>query len=265
MKELIDLTGRRYGYLTVLGRDYDRKTRGKVFWMVQCDCGTIKSVDGSPLRDGRTKSCGCRKRERFIQMTHTQYTDLHKENKRLSSIWYSMINRCYLETHKQYHNYGGRGIAVCNEWRSQAGFEAFVEWAKANGYNDHLTLDRIDVNGCYCPDNCRWISHKQQQNNRTNNRYVEHNGETKTLTEWCNDLGLNYRHIEHRVRDLGMPFDVAIVMDGLPKIIYNGKEITIRRVAQMEHIDYKKLLYKILVEDEEPDAAIRMIQQMEQG
>lgn len=106
-------------------------------------------------------------------------------NTRLHKIWHSMYCRCYYKSTNQYKNYGGRGIKVCEEWKHIQGFINFYNWAINNGYEETLTLDRIDNNKGYCPSNCRWITPKEQSNNRRNNVYYTFNGETKTSKQWC--------------------------------------------------------------------------------
>lgn len=123
-----------------------------------------------------------------------------------------MKKRCYLKCNHDYKNYGARGIAVCDEWRND--FMAFYNWSMANGYNDTLTIDRIDVNGNYEPNNCRWCNMKQQARNRRNNIYFTYNGETHCLTDWCEILGLNRKTIYERLRH-GWSYKRAL---GLEKI-----------------------------------------------
>lgn len=106
-------------------------------------------------------------------------------NTRLHKIWHSMYCRCYYPTTNQYKNYGGRGIKVCEEWKHTQGFINFYNWAINNGYKENLTLDRIDNNKGYCPENCRWKTPKEQSNNRRNNVCYTFNGETKTSKQWC--------------------------------------------------------------------------------
>lgn len=106
-------------------------------------------------------------------------------NTRLHKIWHSMYCRCYYPTTNQYKNYGGRGIKVCEEWKHTEGFINFYNWAINNGYKENLTLDRIDNNKGYCPENCRWKTPKEQSNNRRNNVCYTFNGETKTSKQWC--------------------------------------------------------------------------------
>jgi len=119
-------------------------------------------------------------------------------NTRLHHIWKSIKQRCYNPNNNRYSNYGGRGITVCDEWRNS--FNAFYEWAMANGYADDLTIDRKDTNGNYEPSNCCWATQKEQQNNRRNNCLITHNGETHTLAEWAAITGLKYQTIQRRLK-----------------------------------------------------------------
>ena len=126
---------------------------------------------------------------------------------RLLNIWNSMKQRCYNENHEAYSRYGGREISVCDEWRNDS--YAFREWAVANGYRDDLTLDRIDVNGNYCPENCRWVTRKEQNNNRTDNLILTIDGKTQSLPEWAEELGLSYNGIYYRLRK-GWPIEKVL-------------------------------------------------------
>lgn len=119
---------------------------------------------------------------------------------RLHRIWHSMYCRCYYPTTNQYKNYGGKGIKVCEEWKHIEGFVNFYNWAKKNGYEENLTLDRIDNNKDYCPSNCRWITLKQQSNHRTNNVYYTFNGETKTSKQWCEIFNISQTTLLDRLK-----------------------------------------------------------------
>lgn len=119
---------------------------------------------------------------------------------RLHSIWHSMYCRCYYQTTNQYKNYGGRGIKVCEEWKHSDGFINFYNWAIKHGYKDTLTLDRIDNNGDYCPENCRWVSAQEQSNHKTNNVWYTYKGVTKTGAQWCKTFGIKYMTFLDRLK-----------------------------------------------------------------
>lgn len=256
MPPLKDLTGERFGRLTVLRRDTDRIKKNCVYWVCRCDCGAIKSVESMKLKSGRTKSCGCRKRDFFYQMSHTEFSDFHNANKRIYKIWHSMNSRCFNENHKSYKNYGKRGITVCDEWQGELGFVNFLNWSNEHGYQDELSIDRIDVNGNYCPENCRWITKRKQQWNKRTSRLITYNGETKALAEWCNILGFTSNTLRHRLDILSLPFEVAVSMESVPKAIYKGKEWRLPSLAQYKHVDYKSLLHAVLVDHEDVEHAV---------
>ena len=136
------------------------------------------------------------------------------KHSRLSTIYNGMKYRCYCPNYKGYKNYGARGITVCREWLNKErihtyahnnptkGFLAFQKWALANGYSDKLTLDRIDNNKGYCPENCRWVTAKVQNNNRRSNLLITYKGRTQTLKQWCDELSLSYAKIFQRLNRL---------------------------------------------------------------
>ena len=203
MSKAIDLTGQRYGRLTVEKRDFAR-SHG-IYWMCRCDCGNRKSVHAGNLRSGSTKSCGCLHDENSKK---TKWKTHGESGTKLYRVWQTMRARCYKTYDDRYNNYGGRGIEVCAEWRNS--FEPFRDWALANGYREGLTIDRIDVNGNYEPSNCRWITNKEQQNNRTNNLLLTYNGKTQTLTQWAEETGINEMALRSRIKKLKWPVERAL-------------------------------------------------------
>lgn len=141
-----------------------------------------------------------------------------KSDTRLYSIWCDMKRRCYNPKNKRYSRYGGRGISVCEEWKDD--FQAFYEWAIDNGYDEHLTIDRINVNGNYEPSNCRWVTWKEQQRNTSRNRYITVNGETKTIAEWSEITGIKPDVIKDRLNKLHWTEEEAVT---IPTMRMGGK------------------------------------------
>ena len=189
-----DLTGQRFGKLTVV--EIAEHIKGKhIKWRCVCDCGKALEVLGCNLTTGHTKSCDCYKRQRTSEtkITHGM------SNSRLNHIWKTIHSRCELNSNKSYKDYGGRGITVCSEWKY---FESFMEWAMENGYQEHLTIERINVNGNYEPSNCKWVTIKEQANNKTNNVFITYKGETKTLAQWAEYLDLPYKTLYNRLKFL---------------------------------------------------------------
>lgn len=186
------MLGKRFGRLTVIEFAGITKTR-KSMWICKCDCGSITSpICGYKLRGGLTQSCGCLKVEKVIERS-TKHKKCHT---RLYRIWAGMKDRCYNPGATKYHRYGARGITVCEEWLND--FQAFYDWAMANGYRDDLTIDRIDNDSNYCPENCRWANNEAQCNNRGHQILVVINGELKTLAQVAKENGLKYRTVHAR-------------------------------------------------------------------
>jgi len=194
-----DLTGKRFNRLVVLKR-VENGNGFKSRWKCLCDCGNETIVAGTNLKTGEVKSCGCLK--------HLQRDTHHLSGTRLYSIWNAMKNRCYLKTHSAYSYYGGRGITVCDEWKTD--FESFYKWAINNGYSESLTIDRVDNNKSYCPDNCRWVPQEVQVNNRRSCVLITYKGETKNLMQWCKLLNLPYKLMHQRMYLKNISFEEAI-------------------------------------------------------
>lgn len=188
-----DLTGATYGRLTVIS--YAGKTkRNRTLWNCICECGNKVVAQSDRLKVGDKKSCGCVNHDIRSKTCAKRNTTHGKRNTRLYVVWWDMRRRCNDAKVPEYKNYGARGIKVCAEWESS--FETFYRWAMANGYDETAkrgacTIDRIDVNGDYCPENCRFVDLMVQAGNKRNNRFITHNGKTMTQSEWGRYYGKN--------------------------------------------------------------------------
>ncbi len=200
--KFIDLTGKRFFRWTVIKRVQNDKNNNPQY-LCKCDCGNEKIIRGYALKRGASKSCGCLIKD----IARTQHTTHGKTNTRLFSIWHGIKKRCFNNNNKDYKNYGGRGITICDEWKND--FKTFYEWAMANGYADNLSIDRIDNNGNYEPSNCRWVTLKEQANNRNNTKKITYKNETKSITEWAKILGIKKTTLFYRLKK-GLPFEKAI-------------------------------------------------------
>lgn len=201
MSKLKDLTGQRFGRLTVVERadDYISPHGRKIVrWKCLCDCGNYIDVSVVHLRQGDTLSCGCLGTERRRAAAQRPKHGLSRS--RIYHIFTGMKIRCNNVNAPNYYLYGGRGIKVCDEWMGKDGFVKFYEWALANGYDDSLTIDRVDVNGNYEPSNCRWVDIKTQCNNTRNSVKLTYNGETLTAAQWAERIGRDRHTIYGRLR-----------------------------------------------------------------
>lgn len=196
-----DLIGKTFYRLHVDSEAPTRIKQGgrkRRYYNCVCDCGSRLVVPRDSLISGKRKSCGCLFRE-----TSTKHGEIKT---RLYKTWGNMVNRCTNPRNPHWANYGGRGIRVCERWKD---YISFRDWALRNGYNEALTIDRIDNNGNYDPANCRWVDDYVQANNKRNNRLITYNGETKTIAEWAETLGFPYKTLHHRF-SLGWSVDRAL-------------------------------------------------------
>ena len=190
-----NIIGRRFGILTVINRDYNYVNPKHTKWICLCDCGNIKSIFRNSLIGGRTQSCGCmqNKGKKGINQTH----GLSKT--RIYHEWASMRRRCK-QNSTDAKSYFYRGISVCEEWENN--FMAFYEWSIHNGYSDSLTIDRINNDMGYSPENCQWITNEKQQSNKSNTVKVRYNGKDYCLRSLCRELNFPYKTAHKRYQKM---------------------------------------------------------------
>lgn len=191
--KLKDLTGQRFGRLLVLklaGKSNDNHYK----WLCQCDCGNTKIIIGRDITSGKTKSCGCFAR----QLTSIRTLKHNMHGTKIYHIWISIKQRCNNSNNHKYKDYGGRGIKICKGWEND--FMSFYNWSINNGYKEGLSIDRINNDGNYEPQNCRWVTMKEQANNRRNNHYIVYKSEIHTITEWSRIIGISSSTIQRRIK-----------------------------------------------------------------
>lgn len=187
-----DLTGKTFGRWTVLEKT--RKQQRNQVYLCRCECGNMREVTQSNLTQGKSQSCGCLQKE----LTSKRFTTHGMRKSRLYDIYANMKARCTNPNNKRYDSYGGRGIGICQDWNNS--FDAFKKWALSHGYSDDLTIDRINVDGDYCPENCRWANQEQQSNNQQKTIWIEILGERRSLKQWTTFMGWNYGTYSARYR-----------------------------------------------------------------
>lgn len=188
------LVGQRFGRLLVV-EEMSRRKRRRIVYKCKCDCGNYTYVTADDLKSGHTQSCGCYMRE----CTRDKFTTHGNSKDRLYIVWVGIKARCYNKNHHSYRNYGGRGIAVCEEWRDN--YEAFRQWALDNGYDSNAergvcTLDRIDNDKDYEPSNCRWANMQKQMNNTRRNVKLHLFGDVYTISEASRKFGIKYGNLQ---------------------------------------------------------------------
>ena len=213
-----DLVGQKFNRLTVIKfiPPSERTVRG-YNWLCQCECGKMIKANANKLKSGMQQSCGCLKEEMKYNIGNVNKKYKYS-NKRLYGVYKAMLNRCYNPNGREYKNYGGRGITVCDEWLGEYGYDAFAEWAISTGYDINAeygdcTIDRNDVNKGYSPDNCSWKTNKQQQSNRRDTIILSYNGEKHSMKEWSEILGISYSKILYHVHK-GKTLEQIIDMNG---------------------------------------------------
>lgn len=194
MGKVHNLSGQRFGRLVAIEQS-GYSNDGQAKWLCLCDCGGRAVIVAGHLRSGHTQSCGCLKGDsiRKLSVTHGS------TNTRLYTIWTGIKQRCLNPVNPAFCDYGKRGVKICNEWKES--FSNFQHWAYLNGYRDNLTIDRINVHGDYCPQNCRWITKSEQSNNRRTSRYIKYCGFKRTVKDWCDFLRIQRFPFDHAVQE----------------------------------------------------------------
>ena len=185
-----NLSGQRYGMVVVTDKYFVKN--GRVYWMCRCDCGNTFVRRSDIIKHPDVKSCGCyqKKRNKTSSLKHGDGSN-KSEYHRLYHSWQSMKNRCLNEKYVQFKDWGGRGITICDEWLGENGYINFKKWALSHGYNEKLTLDRIDVNGNYEPSNCRWITKTEQNKNTRKCKHIKYNDKYYTSPELGRLFGIS--------------------------------------------------------------------------
>lgn len=187
--------GLHFGLLEVLCIGFFSNKKGgqkKTYVYCLCDCGQLKAIDIGALQSGNTRSCGCIRR-----MFPNGKGKGHGIKGRLARIRGGMQQRCYNPNNTAYNNYGGRGITICDEWLNNP--LSFYTWATNSGYTDNLTIDRIDNDGPYSPENCRWVSQEDNCRNKRTNHLLTLNGKTITISGWSDELGIKKQTLRMRI------------------------------------------------------------------
>lgn len=250
MPKALDLTGQKFGLLTVLQMNPERTAAGKIRWGVLCDCGTHKTMNGSHLTSGWVKSCGCTRAENVKKVCVTHGMTGTREHK----IWVGMRQRCFNEKNPDYKHYGGRGITVCEQWKDS--FESFYADLGPCPTEEH-TLERREVNGNYEPNNCFWATREEQANNTRRNTFVEYQGKLYTVAELAKlpkvvEKRISYATLYYRIFRYGFSVEKAINEEVKPPqfqtkhfFTYEGKTLSLSEWAKIKNINYQTLRDRI--------------------
>lgn len=228
-----EIIGKRFGYLTIL-KTFKGQYKRHYYAECKCDCGKfiIRRIDSLKRYVSENTSCGCVSYKDNKRVTH------NLSKCRLYRIYSGLKQRCYYKKHKDYKEYGGRGIKVCSEWLSD--FMNFYNWAINNGYNENLTIDRINVNGNYEPDNCRWITEAEQHYNTRRNRTYTYNGETHCIEDWCKIYKIKRSCLYSRLVDYKWDIEKALTTPPRKK-----RNINLREYAQILGTSSQNLCNKL--------------------
>lgn len=237
-----ELNGKKFNRWTVL----DGSSSDKI--LCKCECGTIRSVRKYAIINGHSLSCGCLQKENAAKSCISR-TRHGKHKHPIYVCWTHMKERCFTKTCKSYKNYGGRGISVCEEWLD---FETFYRWAKSNGWQKGLSIERKDNDGNYCPENCTWIPKNQQTKNTRKNVKIEIDGKVLNLSEWARRFGISLGAIYYRVNHKGWPIEKAIITPKTERnrnfaklILYKNKTLSIVEWSRELGINKNTLYYRI--------------------
>jgi DNA-binding protein Fis len=232
-----DLLGQRFGKLTVVGENPERTKINQVRWDCVCDCGETKTIVGVSLTAGLSKSCGCYKLEKIKERNEKHGHSHRGDVSPTYSRWHSLKRRCTDPTQDKRGNYYHRGIKVCDRWLES--FENFLEDMGECPSPDH-SLERIDVNGDYCPENCEWILLSRQAYNKRNTKIYEFDGKKLTLPEWEKETGINEGTLRSRLVDMGWSVEKALTTpanDFVCVLEYQGKSMTLAEWSKELGID----------------------------
>lgn len=215
-----NLINKRFGRLVVV--EELPKQKRNAFWKCKCDCGNYSSCTSGNLKSGKILSCGCLKLQKLLERSTTH----NQRHTHLYEVWKGIRQRCNNPKHSSYHNYGGRGITICDEWHKS--FQAFYDWSYANGYSPEkqkdektkLTIDRINNDGNYEPSNCRWVDRKTQASNMRTTKNITINGETHCLSDWYKILKTTSQTYYKRIK-LGMTPEQALTSKRLSKKFFH--------------------------------------------
>jgi hypothetical protein len=187
----IDISGETFGRLVAIA-PVDRTPSSNILWLCICECGSETITTTTSLKQGHTQSCGCLQKERAGPVSTHGMT-----GNPTYRVWHGMKNRCYNKTNDHFHRYGGRGISVCDQWTN-----SFIKFLADMGEkpSSSFSIDRIDNNGNYTPENCRWATVEQQQNNRRDSKFITHNGKQLTHAQWSRKIGGNKTLVHTRIK-----------------------------------------------------------------
>jgi len=227
-----------------------KNDKNHALWLCMCECEKYKIVTTNDLKSGHVKSCGCLNSELLIERNKNNIRKKHgKAKTRIYRIWQGMKSRCDNMNNSRYKNYGGRGITYCSQWQS---FENFDKWAIENGYQENLTIDRINVDGNYEPNNCRWITNKEQQSNKQYHHLLAYNGKIQNIAKWSEETGLPYSTIWKRINE---KWDIDKILKPVNKYIfsdeedvkyitylYNDKKYSARKIAKLYNTSHSTIM-----------------------